>query len=65
MERDISAISSRKIVPPEATSSRPFLTPRAPVKASFSWPKSSWARSSSVKAPQLMARKRLSDRVLR
>ena len=56
MAGDISEISSRKRVPPSAAAIRPPL-PTAPVKAPFSWPKSSLARSSSLKAAQLMARK--------
>ena len=53
----ISAISSRKIVPPCAAWKRPsrFLT--APVKAPFSWPKSSASSRASGKAAQLTATK--------
>ena len=52
----VSAISSRKIVPPSATSKRPALAATAPVKAPFTWPKSSLSRSASGIAPQLTAR---------
>jgi hypothetical protein len=38
---DISAISSRKIVPPSASSKRPMRVLLAPVNAPFSWPNSS------------------------
>ncbi len=56
MDSDISVTSSRNRVPPPAATSRPVL-PMAPVKAPFSWPNSSLASSSSLKAPQLTARK--------
>ena len=50
-----SAISSSKIVPPLAASSRPALSRMAPVKAPFSCPKSSdWMRLGAI-APQLTA----------
>ncbi|GBE36053.1 hypothetical protein BMS3Bbin07_00192 [bacterium BMS3Bbin07] len=55
----ISAISSRKSVPVSAISKSPFFVVTAPVNAPRSWPKSSLARSSSVKIAQLIARKGL------
>ncbi len=48
----MSPISSRKIVPPWASSNRPSLVRIAPVKAPFSCPKSSLSRRSSGMAPQ-------------
>jgi len=51
----VSPISSRKTVPLSATSNRPALAATAPVKAPFTWPKSSLSRSVSGIAPQLMA----------
>ena len=60
----ISAISSRKSVPVSATSRSPRLAATAPVKAPFSWPKSSLASSSSVKTAQLSARNGRSRRGL-
>ena len=50
----MSAISSRKIVPPFASSTRPGFCRSAPVKAPFSWPKSSLSSSVSGIAAQLM-----------
>ena len=47
--RLMSPISSRKTVPPSATSNLPFLRYCAPVKAPFSWPNSSLSSSVSVK----------------
>jgi len=41
VSRGNSATSSKKIVPPLVTSKYPFLASEAPVKAPFSWPKSS------------------------
>ena len=48
----ISPISSRKIVPPWASSNLPFFIESAPVKAPFSCPKSSLSRRVSLKAAQ-------------
>src|SRR5437870_9697863 len=48
----MSPISSRKTVPPSATSSLPRFWVDAPVKAPFSWPNSSDSRSSSDRATQ-------------
>ena len=50
----MSAISSRKIVPPSASSTRPGFCFSAPVKAPFSWPNSSLSSSVSGMAAQLM-----------
>ena len=50
----ISPISSRKSVPPSASSMRPGLVPTAPVKAPFSWPNSSDSSTSRGRAPQWM-----------
>ena len=47
MPSDISPISSRKSVPPSAVSQRPIFWTTAPVKAPFSWPKSSLSSSDS------------------
>ena len=41
-------------VPPSASSNRPFLVAVAPVKAPFSWPKSSLSRSVWGRAAQLI-----------
>ena len=49
----ISPISSRKIVPVWACSNLPMRVVAAPVKAPFSWPKSSLSRSSAGSAAQL------------
>ena len=49
----MSPISSRKIVPPSACSNFPVFFSVAPVKAPFSWPKSSDSMSSSGMAAQL------------
>ncbi len=54
-ETGISPISSRKRVPPSASSKRPFFMAVAPVKAPFSWPNSSLSRRVSVRAAQLIA----------
>ncbi|MFZ2053708.1 MAG: hypothetical protein WAU81_05875 [Candidatus Aminicenantales bacterium] len=51
--RLMSPISSRKIVPPSACSNLPTLRSVAPVKAPFSWPKSSLSINSSGMAAQL------------
>ena len=48
-----SPTSSRKIVPPAASSKRPRRRSSAPVKAPFSWPNSSEATSPSGSAAQL------------
>ena len=52
MAGEMSAISSRKSVPPLARSMCPGRAEPAPVKAFFSWPKSSLSRSVSGKALQ-------------
>ena len=49
----ISPISSRKIVPPWASSNSPLRESIAPVNAPFSWPKSSLSRSVSERAATL------------
>ena len=59
---DISPISSRKIVPPRASSNRPFLSATAPVKDPRRWPKSSDSSSPSGSAPQLTGTKPRADR---
>ena len=51
----ISAISSRKSVPPSARSKQPARAATAPVKAPFSCPKSSLSRTPSAKAFTLTA----------
>ena len=48
-----SPISSRKIVPPSASSKRPCRSATAPVKAPFSWPNSSLSTSVGGSAAQL------------
>src|SRR4051812_40924866 len=53
VESGISPISSRKSVPPSASSNRPSLRPTAPVKDPRSWPNSSDSRSVSLSAAQL------------
>jgi hypothetical protein len=50
----MSPISSRKIVPPSASSKRPLRVASAPVNAPFSWPNSSLSSSSAGMAPQLI-----------
>ena len=55
----ISPISSRKRVPPSASSKRPWRRSTAPVKAPRSWPKSSDSRRVSGSAAQLTATKGL------
>ena len=52
---DMSPISSRKMVPPSACSSRPIFILCAPVKAPRSWPNSSDSSSSADSAAQLTA----------
>ncbi len=52
MAGDISVISSRNRVPPDAASIRPLFIVVAPVKAPFSWPKSSLASSLEGSATQ-------------
>ncbi len=54
------AISSRKSVPPLATSKRPFFEATAEVNAPFTWPKSVDSSSSDGMAPVLMGTKGLS-----
>ncbi len=56
------AISSRKSVPPLATSKRPFLEAMAEVNAPLTWPKSVDSSSSEGMAPVLMGTKGLSLR---
>ena len=51
----MSPISSRKIVPPWAASNLPTRRASAPVKAPFSWPKSSLSTSSRLIAAQFTA----------
>ena len=53
----ISPISSRKIVPPSASSNRPSRRSAAPVNAPFSWPNSSDSSRVSGSAAQLTAMK--------
>jgi len=60
----MSAISSRKTVPPSAASSLPILRAYAPVKAPFSWPNSSLSSRPSGMPAQLMATNGLSARRL-
>ncbi len=50
-----SLTSSRKMVPPEANSKRPFRSRVAPVKAPLQAPNSSASTSSRGMAPQLTA----------
>ena len=52
-----SATSSRKRVPPSASSRRPRRRSRAPVNAPFSWPKNSLSTRVAGMAPQLTATK--------
>jgi len=52
----ISPTSSRKSVPPLASSRSPAFCARASVKAPFSWPKSSLSSSSRGMAAQLISR---------
>ena len=59
MAGEKSPISSRKSVPPSASSMRPTRLNRAPVNAPFSWPKSSLSNSPSLSAAQLTFTKRL------
>ena len=60
--RSMSPISSRKRVPRCATSSSPFLSAMAPVKAPFAWPNSSLSSSSRERPAQLMSTKASSAR---
>ena len=60
----MSPISSRKSVPPSHCSNLPMRCDIAPVKAPFSWPKSSLSSRFSGMAAQLMARNGLFTRVL-
>ena len=55
MAGEVSPISSRKSVPPSASSNRPSRRSAAPVNAPFSWPNSSLSSSVSGSAPQLTA----------
>ena len=63
--RLISPISSRKRVPPSASSKRPGTRSVAPVKAPFSCPKSSASRRLSLREAQWTAMKGPSARGLR
>ena len=56
MSVGISAISSRKIVPPLAISKAPAFSLVEPVNAPFSWPNSSFSRISFGSAAQLRAK---------
>ena len=56
---DMSPISSRKKVPPSATSNSPGLSAMAPVKAPRLWPNSSESSRLSLKAEQFCTTKRL------
>jgi hypothetical protein len=56
MSGDISATSSRKIVPPLAISKAPGFSFVEPVKAPFSWPNSSFSRISFGRAAQFRAK---------
>ena len=58
-ERGISPISSRKIVPPSASSNFPILSFMAPLKAPLTCPKSSLSKSPSTMALQLTFKKGL------
>ena len=51
----MSPTSSRKIVPPRASSKRPTRSRTAPVNAPFTCPKSSLSRRSAGRAPQFTA----------
>ncbi|EKD38793.1 MAG: hypothetical protein ACD_75C00605G0001 [uncultured bacterium] len=53
----ISPTSSRKMVPVSASSNLPLRMTTAPVKAPFSWPKSSLSSKFSERAAQLTAMK--------
>ena len=59
-----SPISSRKRLPPCASSSMPRLNSFASVKAPFSWPKSSDSRNSGVSVAQLRSTKEFAARAL-
>ena len=56
MAGEISLISSSRSVPPSASSNRPLRSLSAPVKAPFSWPKSSDSSRLVDRAAQLMGR---------
>ena len=58
----VSAISSKKNVPPLASSKRPLRAATAPVKAPRAWPNSSLSRRVSLMAAQLTLTKGLSAR---
>ncbi len=60
-----SPISSRKSVPLSACSKRPMRRVSAPVKAPFSWPKSSLSSSVSGMAAQLTVTKAFCRRSLK
>ncbi len=62
MAGEVSPTSSRKRVPPWATSKSPFFRCLASVKAPDSWPNSSVSSRVSVMAPQLKLTKGLSAR---
>jgi len=64
MEREVSLISSRKMVPPSAVWKNPARVSVAPVKAPLIWPKSSLSRSSSGMAPQFTGTKEAEAREL-
>ena len=55
MAGDVSPTSSRKMVPPSASSKSPLRSAAAPVKAPRVWPNSSDSRSDSGSAPQFWA----------
>ncbi len=60
----VFSISSRKMVPPSASTKRPGWSATAPVKAPFTWPKSSLSSSVSVRAPQSCTTRGMSLRPL-
>jgi len=62
--RGRSPISSRKMVPPSASSKRPNRLAMAPLKAPFSWPNSSLSTNPAGKAAQLTLMSGLSLRLL-
>ena len=62
--RGMSPTSSRKLVPPLASSKRPRRVAIAPVKAPFSWPKSSLSRRCSGREAQSMGMKARAAREL-
>ena len=61
----MSPISSRKSVPPSASSNFPCRRAAAPVKAPFSWPNSSLSIRESGRAAQFSATKGMPERPLR